>query len=178
MAKLLLLLWGNIKILIVHWAWNINTLVVVCRWKKLTDQEFLRKVRPHRRRCQKRRWQHSSCVATKGCRTLMVVLPFICCDHNCWILVWSLNAFLHAALLASASVVTPALRPSCNEINKGDIYNLYMRLYMRSHVDFNQDNQWGKKDKIKLNSYDEIDFLVECKKIYIFKKSLCSFGSK
>ena len=42
-------------------------------------------------------------------RDRVVVLTFICCDYDSWILVRSFNSLLHVALLRRASVVTPVL---------------------------------------------------------------------
>ena len=40
-------------------------------------------------------------------RDRVVVLTLVGCDHDCWILIRSLNSLLHVALLRRASIVTP-----------------------------------------------------------------------
>lgn len=85
-------------------------IIVNVRTRKHLSKEFLRKAWNGGGWCEKRRRrQHCGSIPSKCCWTVVVMLPFICCDHSCWVLEWSLHSFLHGAFLTSASVVTPAL---------------------------------------------------------------------
>ena len=86
------------------------------------SEEVVWQARPHGCRGRRKKWrrQHGRRVATECGRTVMVVLPFVCSDHNCGILEWPLHTLLHIALLSGASIIASDKEEKKKQKNKID----------------------------------------------------------